>query len=296
MDCVGCLPVTRSVDAARVLGTTGHGVRRLLADQILVRLRRGVVVGMCWVERASEDRSLAHELVVRAALLDYPDAVASHESAGLLHRLPLLTAPSFGVLTRSTGAWRGGDIRVRTAPLPQHHVTSVRGVRCTTVGRTVADIARTASFVAATVTGDAALRWHLPRESLMAIVKECSSWVDIGPALDRVAFFDGLSESPLESISRANMHTYGVPRPELQVPLVGASKRVYRVDFYWRDRRLIGEADGAEKYRDPSAVVEEKQREDDLREADFDFVRWNYARMMGQTEETIERIMRKLNG
>jgi hypothetical protein len=109
-------------------------------------------------------------------------------------------------------------------------------------------------------------------------------------------FLDPRSESPLESGSRAVMHVRQVPTPDVQVELVGASGRVYRVDFYWKAQRLIGEADGASKYADAAVLMEEKLREDDLREAGHNFVRWTYGQIFGQQDATVARILRKLNG
>jgi hypothetical protein len=45
-------------------------------------------------------------------------------------------------------------------------------------------------------------------------------------------------------------------------------------DFFWEGERLIGEADGREKYEDSEASVREKEREQYLRDLDFKVVRW----------------------
>jgi len=95
------------------------------------------------------------------------------------------------------------------------------------------------------------------------------------------------------------MHEADVPNPDLQTAVTGASGRGYRADFYWDLARLIGEADGIGKYgATPDAVAAtlraEKRREDDLREAGYAFVRWDYAQMLTQTEATIARITRQL--
>ncbi|HUG50856.1 MAG TPA: hypothetical protein VLZ78_07660, partial [Terrimesophilobacter sp.] len=77
----------------------------------------------------------------------------------------------------------------------------------------------------------------------------------------------------------------GLPRPELQVPIVGDSGRVWIVDFWWPEFNLIGEFDGHRKYTDPEflrgrtpeqAVIDEKDREDDLRAAHHGMSRWDW--------------------
>lgn len=51
-----------------------------------------------------------------------------------------------------------------------------------------------------------------------------------------------------------------------------------RVDFLWRKRRTIGEADGRGKYADDGrSLWNEKRREDRLRELGFEVVRWAAA-------------------
>jgi Protein of unknown function (DUF559) len=208
--------------------------------------------------------------------------------------------PSFPIATREHGAWRGGLGRVRRDPLPALHVMTVDGVRVTTIPRSVVDIARSASLRAAVVVGDAALRRGIPRAQLLETVRQCA-WRQDGlrRAETALQFCDARAESALESLSRVIMREYDVPPPEPQYKIrIGGVE--YRVDFYWKQRRLVGEADGREKYSKndderPEAVVwREKLREDALRDAGYGFVRWTYAQLLGDTEYTISRIMRHL--
>jgi len=303
MQCLGCLPVQRTSSAAESLGMTDWQVRRLLNDGVLVRLRRNVVVGACLVERASADRKAAHELALKALLVAYPDAAASHESAALASQLPVFAVPPVPIATRAAGAWRGGlSGRIRIAPLPPEHLTTASGVSCTTVPRTVVDVARTATLMQAVVVGDAALRERRCTPTDLAdMVSQLESWADVGKAREAVNFLDARAESPLESISRVAMHEHCLPPPEPQVWRRGASGKWYRVDFYWEQFRLIGEADGKVKYgfAEPDqaadeAVWQEKLREDDLRDADEQVVRWTYGQMVSQTTATIDRLRRRM--
>ena len=52
-------------------------------------------------------------------------------------------------------------------------------------------------------------------------------------------------------------------------------------DCYWPEQRLIGEADGAVKYAEANGYVNEKEREQILRDHDFRFVRWLGKQIMG---------------
>ena len=165
--------------------------------------------------------------------------------------------------------------------------------------RTFVDIARSSPLAEAVVVGDFVRRYRCTHADLERTLAECAGWSDVGKARIALAFLDPRAESPLESVSRVYMHEYDVPPPEPQKLVVGASGRGYRADFYWEFARVIGEADGVAKYgKTPKeiadALLAEKWREEDLREADYRFVRWNYAQMMGETEQTMQRIMRRL--
>src|SRR4051794_26796663 len=103
MSCVACLGVSRAADVPAALGLTPFVVRRLVKDGVLVRIRQGVLVGACHVERAAQDSAAAHRLSVQALLLQYDDAYASHESASVVHGVPLLHMPPAPRLTREQG-------------------------------------------------------------------------------------------------------------------------------------------------------------------------------------------------
>jgi len=301
--CLGCTPVSVLRDLPARLGVGRRRVATLVERGVLVRLDRYLVVGTCVANRAKEDRRAAHRLKIDRLLLTYPECVASHESAALLDGLPTFQLPSYAIATRQWGAWRGGnDGRVRISPLPAHHVSTVDGLQATVTARTVVDLARSASMRGAVIVGDAAMRRGLPRPSLLQMLDEVGVWADLGRARKVVDFLDCRSESPLESLSRVIFKEYGVPPPEPQYEIEVAG-RLYRVDFYWKQQRLIGEADGRVKYtgeldptRSPGEVLwEEKLREDTLRDDDHGIVRWTYDQMLRQTDETVARIMRRLS-
>jgi hypothetical protein len=100
-----------------------------------------------------------------------------------------------------------------------------------------------------------------------------------------IEFANAAADRPGESLSRVSMHQAGMSAPELQKELFGASGRRYFVDFWWAEHGLIGEFDGRDKYRNPlflrgrtpeQALLDEKDREDDLRAAGHGMVRWGW--------------------
>jgi very-short-patch-repair endonuclease len=82
----------------------------------------------------------------------------------------------------------------------------------------------------------------------------------------------------------------GLPSPELQAWVQGADGRPYRADFYWRERRVIGEADGLVEYGSIDDVRAEKRREDALRQAGFALVRWTSEELRRTPDRVLGRL------
>lgn len=82
--------------------------------------------------------------------------------------------------------------------------------------------------------------------------------------------------------------------PEVSALVIGDDGRVYYSDFLWRRHKLIGEADGWDKYQvggqPESKFREEKLREDALRAAGFTIVRWTWADVVPSPNRMIEKI------
>jgi hypothetical protein len=69
----------------------------------------------------------------------------------------------------------------------------------------------------------------------------------------------------------------GIEMPECQVWLaIESDVPQYRVDYYWRRWRAIGEVDRKVKYNDPDERWQEKRREEHLIDGDHEIVRWSY--------------------
>ncbi len=88
-------------------------------------------------------------------------------------------------------------------------------------------------------------------------------------------------ETPLEAVSWARMVQAGLPLPQTQTWLRGASGREYRVDFWWPEFGVIGEADGAVKYTSRVDIMREKSRQADLEIGGARFIRWVWPDAVG---------------
>lgn len=275
--------------------------RRALALAIergdVVKVGKGFVVGAARLT-PSETPEL-HEIRVSAALQRLHGlAAASHGSAALLHELSRLGRPTAQVrLTRGGGRYRRLDVdaRLHVAGLPPEHVTTIGDVLVTTAARTVIDLARMVSFRSGVVIADSALAKGATREELRAVLDYCRRWPGRRKALQVADFASPLAETPLESVSRVLFYEYAVPTPVLQHPLVGASGAEYRVDFYWEEFGVVGEADGLLKYDDdPLALRREKVRELDIEDLDLEVVRWTWNQLWQSPDFVVAKVRRAL--
>lgn len=150
----------------------------------------------------------------------------------------------------------------------------------TSPARTVVDIARRHARIPAVAVGDYALHSKLcSEEDLHRELDIARGMTGINRARECVALMTGLAESVLESRSRIEMLDLCLPIPVLQQSFCDARGAFNgRVDFYWPDFGLVGEADGDFKYDgDPRTVELEKDRTDRLHEIGLRVVRWKWA-------------------
>ncbi|MET0828535.1 MAG: type IV toxin-antitoxin system AbiEi family antitoxin domain-containing protein [Microbacterium sp.] len=293
------IPVFR-YDDLRAAGHSSHAVTASIQAGRLVRLRPGVFVdSVVWEAGPPEGR-----VVARAGALDLislTTPVFSHETAAALHGLPLYR-PNPDRVHVIAGEGRpgaaSGVVRHRGV-LADDEVVEVDGLRCTSIERTVADVARTATFEQAITISDAALRTVcVPRpgeyssdraSQFRAASLEIARRSAHGftRAQRVLAFADGRAQLPGESISRIRLWELGFRRMELQVRVPGPAGSNYYVDFGLHDVRAFGEFDGTMKYVDgrltdgrttTEVFDREKQREDWIRgRTQYRYARWGWV-------------------
>jgi len=230
-------------------------------------------------------------LVAAARLRGGSALVAYGRTACVLHQLPLLApAPPVPelVLPRTPGTAARRD--VPCVWLPQEHVVQRFRLPVTSPSRTVVDVARTSSFWTGVVAADGALQAGITASQLAAVLESCRRSRGSRRATAVLAAARPGAESALESIGRLQLVAQGLPEPELQVELGDADGFIGRVDHYWRERRVIGEADGRGKYAGAGALWAEKVREDRLRDAGFEVVRYGWQEARDRPERLAARV------
>ena len=225
------------------LGWTDGALCRAVRSGRLIRPRHGLY---CRPECA---RTPGLDAVAAARACS--GSTVSHHSAALLHGLPLLgdvraIRPALTVPPRATGDVCGALLhRARLWP---EDVVDVGGAPVTSVARTVADLARSCPIATSVVAADAALHRDLVTcAEIEDVLLRCWMWPGIRRAWRALRAVDARSESPLESASRLVMGWLGLPPPDLQAVVLSRDVFVARVDFYWPEAGVVGEADGPVK-------------------------------------------------
>jgi hypothetical protein len=284
-------------------GWTDDELARLVRAGAWTRLGRGAYLDGA----LPEDAYARHRLLVRAALARLgTSAVVSHQSAAVLHGLPLWGARLSEVhVTRRPPAWNDsrGTLRVHVARLRDDEVASVDGIPVTGPVRTALDLARALPFEAAVVILDAALHQrHFAQEQLLERLFDIAGTRGSRAAARAMRFADARSESVGESRSRVLLHRLELAPSALQFEVrTSGGIFVGRTDFAWEEQRVLGEFDGRVKYgrllrpgQEPGDVVfEEKRREDSLRAEDWSVVRWTWADIEapGQLSRWLQRAL-----
>ena len=304
-------PVTRALLAAA--GITDDMIATHVRAGRLRRLRRGVYMAS---ENWPDDPAGQHLVLAHAVQVANPDAILSHQSAAVAlglptpgfaawhDALPSLTQPAD---SRRRSRERNAELSVRTIG-PTDIVRDRDGYRATSVARTAVDLAAGLALPEALVLLDDAARrlvtamvssarradYSNPRYAAAARDLLTAAMVrPLKPLVDAIAKADPARESPAESLTAGHLYRSGLPMPLFQAPLRTRIGTVF-LDFLWPEHRLVGECDGAMKYTDRRALVEEKIREDAVRETGHRFVRWMGADPMVRPDELISRIARAL--
>lgn len=290
-------------------------VRTQVAAGTLLRLREGVYLSAgAWPVDGADQ----HVARARAEQIANPAAVISHHSAALVWGLPSPPLVHWSdlppALTVPLGAQRSrtsATARVVEATLPDHQVVcDAEGWMVTTIARTAVDLARGLELPEALVLLDGAARLLCastvaqPRRrdfanpALLAMARTqfedaCAGRRGMTGTRVAIGLADARRESPIESLTAGHIFLAGLPMPEFQVP-IRTPAGVFYPDCYWKDERVIGEADGASKYSGPNTILQEKEREQIFRDLDFGVVRWLGKEITFHPGVVMGRIARKL--
>ena len=172
------------------------------------------------------------------------------------------SAPIDVTIPPHCGVSRAAGVCVRRARLCGSDVVLTYGLRVTSIGRTLCDLAWRLPLTEAVVVADMALHAHKLRGP------ELADWIAANRGTKGIArlqavadLADGRAESAMESRLRLLLMDAGLPRPESQVAIFDPDGHfVARVDLYFRNARLAVEYDGA-THRDSLLADNRRQNE-----------------------------------
>jgi Protein of unknown function (DUF559)/Transcriptional regulator, AbiEi antitoxin len=261
-----------SLPQLKVLGLTGSAVRNRVAAGKLRRVHQGVyAVGLA---------PLSIEGVYMAAVLACgPNAVLSHRSAGShlglrpSHR-PIVDVTAPGRTGRSR---KGIDVH-RATGLEERDVTTVDGIPCTSVARTLLDLSTTLDGTALERAIEQAEKLRIFDLTAVVEVMERAGDRRGGPELrEALAAYvpePAFARSVLEKRFLALCRAAEVPMPRANNVTDGDE-----VDFTWPDRRLMVEADSVRHHSTRAAFERDRRRDQRLTAAGWRVVRFTWRQI-----------------
>lgn len=261
-------------------GYTPREIARLIEDGVLARVHRDAYR----LPDEDEPPVARFHAAVTALRLRDPTRILTGPAALSTLGLPVFSDPrTVHVATDRRGGSSRRSLTTTVTPPPDDQLCRAAGVIVARTARAVLDTARLHSLVAGVVAADVALRRGLTTtEELTRVVETMSRLNGVQRARLCADLASPESESPGESWSAVVLHQHGIPRPCRQQPFGDTRGFIGRSDFWWPDRRVVGEFDGRVKYgrRNPSGrppedvLWDEKVREDRLRALDLTVNRW----------------------
>lgn len=290
------------------LGLRDKHIAQAIRAGVLERLRSGTYAPRGPTPLSAEIR---HALIARSVAEKLgPSVSLSHHSAALLH-----TGTTWGLdlstvhVTRLNG--RGGRTEAGVTfhvghVVPDDDLCIVSGRQCMVADRAVVESNSLTSVEAGMVTTSFALRnRRCSLDDLANRMRSCEHWPGMLHVRLAVAKAEPLCESVGEVRSLYMFGAHRVPRPEAQFTIVDdCGREIARCDFGWEDVGHVGEFDGRVKYGrlNPygpddlgQVIVDEKRREDRIRNLNYGMSRWMWSDLDVRPVELAHRILADLD-
>ncbi len=285
-------------------GLTPRQVDRLVAVGEWVAVRRGVYCTASLWATLDEHVGRPRLRAVAASRNMIVPHVLSHDSAALLHGLPILRAePELVHITRfgALGSRTSHGVKHHSAPHRPEQLVEVDGLWLLDRARTAVDIAREHGERHGLVACDSARRLGVSQADLVEALAAMTSWPHVTRARWCVEHADDRADSVLESLGRRLLLELALGAVEPQFGLTDGLREVW-VDL--RVGRHLFELDGRVKYRTPErggvavdperALWEEKKRQDFLTGFKLGLTRLTYVDVMpARWRATGDRIRRE---
>jgi very-short-patch-repair endonuclease len=278
------------------LGLSARGVRHRAESGRLHRIHHAVYSLVPLTLLGRNGRYMA------AVLACGPDAVLSYRCAAALHEIRATAQTKVDVTVRGRSHRKHAGIDVhRSTTLTPADVTTVHGIPCTTVARTILDLAQVVKGRPLERALDqaeildlldlAALDDQIERNKARPAAKRLQAVLD-EHYIGSTPTWSDLEEAFLAACRRA-----GLPTPEVNALIDpdDADPTAIRVDFVWREQRVIVETDGHETHRTRRAFEEDRLRDQRLIVAGWTVIRITWRQLTQRPQEVTARIAQLLS-
>jgi hypothetical protein len=271
----------------QLLGLSKSAVSRRARRGRLHRIHRGVYA-------VGYPKLTGHGHWMAAVLACGPTAVLSHRAAAGLWGLRSDNRPKSDISLPGPSARAKPGIEVhRSVTLTDEDRTSVEGIPCTTLARTLVDL------------GDVVNRRAVERAVEQAEVLRLFDLSEVQRAIERAGPRRGtgllssvlgnlsgptLTASELEEAFLALCRETPLPTPEVNAWMTLEDGSAIKVDFLWREERLAVETDGHPFHRTRQSRERDTRRDQLLRLAGFEPVRFT-GRQVALEKEWVTRTL-----
>jgi hypothetical protein len=237
-----------------------------------------------------------------AAVLAYgPRAVLSHRSAAALHGLRPDNRARVDVSVPSPSARARPGIAVhRTLTLTKADVTTVHGIPCTRVARTLIDLGDDVPIRGVEQAVDQAEVLRLfDGRTVEAALERAGPRRGAGTVRTVLARYEGptLTDRDLEERFLALCRGASLPSPAVNAWVTLNDGVVYKADFMWRKEKLIVETDGRDVHTTRRAFEHDRLRDQRLALAGFTVVRFTWRQVVDDPRgvaETLRGLLARL--
>jgi very-short-patch-repair endonuclease len=229
----------------------------------------------------------------RAAAIACGDrAVISHRSGAVLHRLLPEPGAEIDVTVVGRNPHRQAGIRIhRVSSMASQDSVSIRGLRVTSIARTICDLAACESHEDVVRAFQEALyrRAVTPRALAAVLARE--------PTRRGVAVIGGLIDDPrLTRSERERLLLRLIDQAQLPRPLTNVRTQGFPVDVLWPAERLVVEFDGWGAHGHRLAFEKDRKRDQILVAAGYRVIRITDRQLMNEPLAVIARIAQALRG
>ncbi|NLT06976.1 MAG: DUF559 domain-containing protein [Solirubrobacterales bacterium] len=272
-----------TVAQLRSLGLGARAIRSRAATGRLRRMHRGIYAVIPPDQRAQWSA---------AVLACGEGAVLSHRSAASLHGLLRERSDVHVTVPRGRARPRAGLV-VHLGSLDPDDVDQQDGIACTSVARTLLDVA--ASVSAAELRRAVARSEELRTFDLTAIRRVLARSRGVPGRRVLATLLADYEEpadlrSPAEAALLAALRRTNLPSPAANVWLALPEGGGYRPDLLWRDARLIVEIDGRTYHARRAAFEHDRRRDRRLRALGYDTVRYSAREVSRDPAGTVREI------